>query len=334
MSIIHKRLAISVLLICLFSVLIYIGVGYFIYTTLARAEPGCGNNCSNSPNSFMDHSSNSDFAFSNFSIDYWESYRYPGGDEGIELDAWWIPVDQNGAGDSPVIILTHGLRASKYDSDILLVAAILNEAGFNTLLFDQRDHGMSTIEDGQISVGTKEYRDLISSVDWLVDEQSINPNRIGVYGLSMGAGTAAIAFGLDERIRAVVLESGYSDLNVIVKEELEREGYPSWLSKGAVWAAYIFGNETLLEPSPQLAFMNHSGRPIFAMHGTGDTRVLPHHTSDMAVFAEKYGANLETWMAENAIHSGIKFMYFDEFASRLIDFFKSNLEGDLKPKKT
>jgi len=39
-------------------------------------------------------------------------------------------------------------------------------------------------------------------------------------------------------------------------------------------------------------------------------------------------------MAENAIHSGIKFMYFDEFASRLIDFFKSNLEGDLKPKKT
>jgi hypothetical protein len=54
----------------------------------------------------------------------------------------------------------------------------------------------------------------------------------------------------------------------------------------------------------------------------------------MAVFAEKYGANLETWMAENAIHSGIKFMYFDEFVSRLIDFFKSNLEGDLKPKKT
>ena len=142
----------------------------------------------------MDHSSNSDFAFSNFSIDYWESYRYPGGDDGIELDAWWIPVDQNGAGDSPVIILTHGLRASKYDSDILLVAAILNKAGFNTLLFDQRDHGMSTIEDGHISVGTKEYRDLISSVDWLVDEQSINPNRIGVYGLSMGAGTAAIAF--------------------------------------------------------------------------------------------------------------------------------------------
>ena len=58
------------------------------------------------------------------------------------------------------------------------------------------------------------------------------------------------------------------------------------------------------------------------------------NTSDMEVLAKQYGANLETWMAENATHSGIKFMYFDEFASRLIDFFKSNLEGDLKPKKT
>ena len=226
--------------------------------------------------------------------------------------------------------MAHGLRASKYDSDILLVAAILNQAGFNTLLFDQRDHGMSTIEDGYISVGTKEYRDLIASVDWLVNEQLIEPDRIGVYGLSMGAGTAAIAFGLDERIKAVILDSGYSDLNQIVKEELQREGFPSWLSNGAIWAAYLFGNETLLEPSPQLAFVNHKGRPIFAMHGTADTRVLPHNTSEMKVFANQYGANLTIWMAQNAIHSGIKFMYFDEFSKRMIDFFKKNLEGGLQ----
>ena len=66
------------------------------------------------------------------------------------------------------------------------------------------------------------------------------------------------------------------------------------------------------------------------MHGTADTRVLPHNTSEMKVFANQYGANLTIWMSKNAIHSGIKFMYFDEFSKRMIDFFKKNLEGGLQ----
>ena len=311
---------------------IYIGIGFYIYSTLTRAEPGCGIHCNNSPDNYEDHSGEFIFSYSDFSINYWESLNYPGGDDGIYIDAWWIPINKEGPGDAPVIILTHGLRSSKYDSNILLVAGILNKAGFNTLLFDQRDHGMSTIEDGQISVGTKEYRDLIASVDWLVSNQSISPEKIGVYGLSMGAGTAAIAFGLDERIKALVLDSGYSDLKAIVQEELQREGFPVWLSNGAIWAAFIFGNETLLEPSPQLAFKNHGNRPIFAMHGTLDTRVLPHHTSDMIVFAKNNGANLTTWMVKDAIHSGIKFKYPDKFSKRIVEFFSNNLEGELKPK--
>ena len=317
----------------LFVALVYMGIGYFIYSTLAKADPGCSVDCENTPGSYQDNSKESDFPFEKYIVDYWESHQYAAGDEDIQIDAWWIPIDRNGPGEAPVVILVHGLRSSKYDSDILLVAAILNQAGFNTLLFDQRDHGMSTIEDGKISIGTKEYRDVIASVDWLVNTQSINPKSIGIYGLSMGAGTAAIAFGLDNRIQAAILDSGFSDLYTIVEEELQREGYPPWLAKGAIWSAFIFGNETLLEPSPKLAFKNHDDRPIFAIHGTSDTRVLPHNTSDMESLATKYGANLTIWLAENAIHSGVKFMYLEDFSNRVVEFFGSNLEGILKDNK-
>jgi len=326
----HSKVGYSLTGLIIFIALAYMSIGYFIYSTLAKADPGCSLDCDNTPSSYKDNSKKNDFPFEKYTIDYWESHQYVGGDEGIQIDAWWIPINSNGAGEAPVIILAHGLRSSKYDSDILLVAAILNQAGFNTLLFDQRDHGMSSIEDGKISIGTKEYRDVIASVDWLVNTQSINPERIGVYGLSMGAGTAAIAFGLDKRIQAVILESGYYDLNKIVKAELQREGYPSWLSNGAIWSAFIFGNETLLDPSPKLAFINHEDRPIFAMHGTSDTRVLPHNTSDMKILAAQYGANLTIWLAKNAIHSGIKFMYLEDFSTRVVEFFGSNLEGALK----
>ena len=82
---------------------------------------------------------------------------------------------------------------------------------------------------------------------------------------------------------------------------------------------------------PQLAFINHLDRPIFAMHGTADTRVLPHHTVDMEVMAQLKGANLITWFADNATHSEIKYMYPEEFTSRVSDFFALTLSGEPEP---
>lgn len=309
----------------------YFGVGYYIYSTLARAEPGCGNDCVNNPSSFRDNSEESDFPFDEYQVDYWELHQYAGGDEGIILDAWWLPLKEKGDSNAPVIIVVHGLRISKYDPDMLTVAGMLHKTGFNVLLFDLRDHGKSTIEDGRVSIGTKEYRDVMASVDWLIEIQDIDAKRIGIYGDSMGAATAAIAFGMDDRIQSLVLDNGYLDLNKVVREELGREGYPTWLAPGAIWAAFIFGGETFLEPSPQLAFINHLDRPIFAMHGTADIRVLPHHTTDMEVMAQQKGVNLITWFADNAIHSGIKYMYPEEFSSRVSEFFALSLSGIPKP---
>ena len=310
---------------------VYLGVGYYIYSTLAKAEPGCSNDCVNNPSSFRDNSDESDFPFDEYQVDYWESHQYVGGDDGIILDAWWIPIQKSSPGNAPVIIVIHGFRVSKFDPDILTVAGMLNRAGFNVLLFDLRDHGKSTVEDGRVSLGTKEYKDVIASVDWLVKDKGFSVQRIGLYGDSMGAATAAIAFGIDNRIQSLVLDNGFLDLYIIVKEELEREGYPSWLAKGAIWAAEIFGGERLLDLSPKLAFTNHANRPIFAMHGTADTRVLPYHTADMKILGEQNGANLITWFAENAEHSDIKYMYSEEFSKRVVKFFSDSLEGELEP---
>ena len=325
-------LIIFLLLALIFSAT-YFGVGYYIYSTLARAEPGCGNDCVNNPSSFKDNSEESDFPFDEYQVDYWELHQYAGGDDGIILDAWWLPIKKEGDSNAPVIIVVHGLRVSKHDPDMLTVAGMLHKTGFNVLLFDLRDHGKSTIEDGRVSIGTKEYRDVIASVDWLIDTKGVDAKQIGIYGDSMGAATAAIAFGMDDRMQSLVLDNGYLDLNKVVREELEREGYPTWLAPGAIWAASIFGGETFLEPSPQLAFINHLDRPIFAMHGTADTRVLPHHTIDMEVMAKEKGVNLITWFADNATHSEIKYMYPEEFSGRVSEFFAHSLSGIPEPVK-
>ena len=65
------------------------------------------------------------------------------------------------------------------------------------------------------------------------------------------------------------------------------------------------------------------------MHGTADTRVLPHHTVDMKILSAQKNANLVTWFPEDAGHSDIKYMYFQEFSDRVVNFFKTSLNGKL-----
>ena len=309
----------------------YLGAGFYIYNTLADSNSGCGRDCDNTPAHFEEHWSETDFPFNQYAVNYWESVRYPGGDAGIEIDGWWVPISEAGPGEAPVILLVHGVRGSKNDPDMLTVSGMLHQAGFNVLMFDLRDNGASSVEDGKASLGIKEYRDVMASVDWLMNEKGFNEHRIGLYGDSMGAGTAAMSFGMDPRIQAVVLENGYLDLQVLVREELARSGYPTWLAPAAVWSARLFDGLDLNAITPALAFTNHLNRPIFAIHGTADTRVLTHHTRDMVTLGAVEGAKVTAWFTEGAEHSGSKYMYPEEFKQRVATFFSNSLGGTVTP---
>lgn len=306
----------------------YLGVGYQLYTTLAHARPGCGDGCGNTPLEFdRTWGEWEDFPFEDYWMPAYEDVNFSGGDEGITLSAWWIPANESGPGDAPTIIIVHGLRSNKYEHGMLVVAGMAHREGMNALIVDLRDHGDSTIEDGRVSIGTKEYRDVSAALDWLIEVQGIPAERIGLFGASMGAGTSAIAFGEDDRFSSVVLDNGYLDLEVIIHEELEREGYPTFFAPAGVWAAWIFGGEALLEPSPSSAFVNHGDRPIFVIHGELDDRVLPHHSHDMVALGEETGANVSSWFLEDTGHGGAKMTYPDLYQANVMGFFLETLEG-------
>mgnify|MGYP000654443634 CR=1 FL=1 len=60
------------------------------------------------------------------------------------------------------------LRDTKNENELLWKDVFEVLIDNNVLLFDQRDHGDSSVEDGRVSLGTREYRDVIASVDWLM----------------------------------------------------------------------------------------------------------------------------------------------------------------------
>ncbi len=304
---------------------LYLAVGWQIYITLGAADPGYGDQTGHTPAQFnVTWDDHVELDTSPYFMEVYEEFTIPSRTEGISLSGWWVAAE-NVSQPAPTVMIQHGIRSSKASYQVLMSAGMLHRHGFNTVMLDLRDHGMSTIEDGRVSIGTKEYIDVMSLVDWLIENKSIPQSKIGLLGNSMGAGTAAISFGQDSRIQAVALDSGYLHLDRIVEEELAREGYPTWLFEGALLSAWLFGGESLLDPSPTSAFENAGQRPMFIIHGRGDERVGVHHSEAMLEMAAEYDVNASSWFVDDVGHVEMKLIHTVEYEQRISEFFGSAL---------
>lgn len=121
--------------------------------------------------------------------------------DGVRLHAWFIPHRDN----LGTVLFFHGNAgniAHRIDT-----AAMLWEWGLNTLLIDYRGFGNSG---GKPSArGTS--RDAEAAWKFLVNEKGISPEKIILFGRSLGS---AVAADLATRVQpgGVVLESGFTSL--------------------------------------------------------------------------------------------------------------------------
>jgi putative CocE/NonD family hydrolase len=96
------------------------------------------------------------------------------------------------------------------DAEYLAHATALAQRGYVVLAYTPRGFGRSG---GTVQVaGPADITDVSDALDWMVAHTSVDPARIGVGGVSYGAGIGLIAAGHDPRIRAVLAMSGWADL--------------------------------------------------------------------------------------------------------------------------
>ncbi len=316
-----KRIGIISAIVLLALTAAYLGISYGIYDTLSKITPGGGNNGSYTPASFKSYPEWPSFEVSPYFMPDYETVRFPSRQAGLSLAGWYVPGDAG----APVVILTHGINGCKCSPNVLTAAGMLHRNGFNVLLYDMREHGESDIEDGRAAIGNEEYQDLLGAWDWLMTEKHFAPDRIGVFGVSMGAGTTLIAFGQEPRLAAAFVDSPYSDLSQIINEELARKQYPTFFAPGGIFMARVIAGDDLLAHSPQEAIRNDAGRPIFIVHGTGDIRINVRHTRQLAALAAQTGANVTTWIPEGVEHVGAEFDFPVEYEQRLVTFFSEAL---------
>ncbi len=320
----RNRLLIGVATLVVLLAAAYFAVSYVLYGQLATIAGACADYQSYRPDRFADPGGSwGDFDFSPYFVSQFESVRFPSREAGIEISGWYMEADPA----APAVIVVHGLGGCKATPSVLVPAGMLWNGGFNVLAIDVRDAGQSTFEDGRTAIGNEEYLDALGAWDWLVAEKRIPPARIGLLGNSLGGATVFIAFAQEPRVAAVFVDSPFDNLPQIIREELERNNYPLFLTPGGLWMARLLSGDNLTEHNPYEAIESAGSRPIFVVHGTADTRISVQHSLQLQDRAQAQGANAEFWIPEGVEHIQASQVRTTEYEQRLLGFFRMAL-GD------
>lgn len=128
-------------------------------------------------------------------------------EDNLKISAWYIPADNA----RYTVLFCHGNAGNM--THRLDTINIFNELGLNCLVFDYRGYGDSQ------GIPTEEgtYRDAMAAWKWLTDIRKVHPDRIIVFGRSLGGSVAA---NLASRVRpkGLVLESAFTSYENIGKK--------------------------------------------------------------------------------------------------------------------
>ena len=119
--------------------------------------------------------------------------------DGVKLSAWFVPAeDQKG-----VLLFCHGNAGNI--SHRLLSVQLFHGLALGVLIFDYRGYGNS--EGSPSEAGT--YRDAEAAWDYLVKTRNVSPERIIIFGRSLG-GAVAAHLAKANKPRALILESTFT----------------------------------------------------------------------------------------------------------------------------
>jgi pimeloyl-ACP methyl ester carboxylesterase len=196
--------------------------------------------------------------------------------DGLRLTGWWMPAPAGSANASTTIVLVHGV-SSQMGKPVRMWAPMLHAAGYSLLAFDLRNHGASPdAHGGLVTYGVDESRDVLAAAAWVRGNAAglhVDPARIVLYGMSMGAASVLNAMGADPPgVVAVVADSPYASFRFQAHVDGARKGYPGWL------VDLVVAKMDALAPSPPSA-----SRPDLALAATATPVLLAQCSNDQRV---------------------------------------------------
>ena len=239
-------------------------------------------------------------------------------EDGLNLNSWYVP-GENGA----TIIVQHGSPGGRQDS--LFEAEFLNRNGFNVLFGSFRAHDEN---DGEFtSFGAHEVKDLEAWYQYLLTRSDVNPDKIGLYGESMGGGTGILYAAKNEGISALATGSAFAFTQDTVETFIEHELDPPDLITPIIARFLLFwaqreGEFKSDDVDTEKVICDISPRPVLIIQGLEDDKISPD--SGQLLFDAACEPK-EVWLLPEAGHVNFEEFVPEEYEQRLVSFFEQHL---------
>ncbi|MDE1976307.1 MAG: alpha/beta fold hydrolase [Elusimicrobia bacterium] len=239
-------------------------------------------------------------------------------EDGLTLKGWFVPAPD--ANKDRTLLMCHGWSDNK--GELLKMTAYLHQAGFNLFYFDFRSHGESQGE--FTTLGHYELRDLRAAMNCLKEKKPWCLENLGVFGFSMGAAVAAMGAGDYPEIRAVILESPFTEFHRVcaqwTKNHLHIPYFP--LVMGAIFVLRLRAGLAVGRQSPINSIARISPKPLLVIGGTADT-LMPE--SGVRQLYAAAGEPKQLWIISGAAHGKCHETAGLAYERRVIGFFEKNL---------
>lgn len=237
--------------------------------------------------------------------------------DGVPLKGWLVRQPKSKA--KGTIIYLHGVGDCRTAG--VALARLLFRRGFNVLLYDSRAHGESG---GRFcTYGYYEKHDVGTAISYLARRRDLRIGKVGLFGTSMGAAVAIQAAAIDNRIRAVVAEAGFTDLRTISVDYQKRIVKLPWhfLRNVAMSRSQKIANFKAREVSPVTDVQTLS-IPILFIHGTEDRLVNYEYSKTLYHYAKQ---PKELVLVPGANHTDIWEIAGKMYERKIISFFSKAL---------
>ncbi|MBS1113409.1 MAG: lysophospholipase [Nitrospirae bacterium] len=121
--------------------------------------------------------------------------------DNMSISAWYIPAQEERA----VLLFCHGNAGNS--SHRLNSIRLFHDLKISVLIFDYRGYGKS--EGSPTEEGT--YLDAEAALDYLINSRHVHPEKIVVFGRSLG-GAVAAETALRHKVGALIIESGFTSV--------------------------------------------------------------------------------------------------------------------------
>ena len=236
--------------------------------------------------------------------------------DGRQLPVRYYP-SQNGA----AVIAMGGMDGAI--GEALPYVEPLLEAGYGVLQVGGRRCAQPRT---RVTLGYNEAFDATQVVAFLTEQPEVDPERIGIYGFSMGGVSSIRAAARSPEIKAVVAMGGYHNLGEdFVEGDREGQlGLPKWIFYHTI--ALVYRLQTGVDPwqsSPIDDLPKINPRPVLLIYG--ENEIVTNRGR------EQYNAALEPkelWVVPDAGHGDYHLAAPEEFGQRLVNFFDATLLGE------